>query len=347
MKLFHRVIPLQVRFRIASNLQCLENYLLMMKIIVSFLLWFWVLNNISAQDFLPILRSDAKWTILHQIDKGFQNPRDTITEHYRLGSDTIIDELTWKKIFFSTDTVFSWDDPDLQFGGVIREENGRVYYAGDRIKYHTDGDLIYDFNLQVGEAFWEGMNDIAEPMHLIVHSIDTVFLQDNLPRRRYHLRFTRLVTGFTDMFDTSTWVEGLGDILKGLLHSYLPPDIGTDIRRVDELICYTVDNNIIFNSSDFERCFFERITTRTTDRFLGGIKIFPNPARHYINISSDNPLALTQIWVSNQWGQLVFQDFNVLVTKDYQIESIDWPPGVYLVSLEIQGATNTFKVIHH
>ncbi|PHN08291.1 T9SS type A sorting domain-containing protein [Flavilitoribacter nigricans] len=240
-----------------------------MRLILSTLLVLALATASRSQDYLPLLQPDAVWSVLHQEPSSFW-ARDTFTEHYRIGSDTLHDGLIWKKLYYSTAPVFSWDDPDLQLAGFIREEDQRVYYAGGFIRYHEIDDPIYDFTLEVGDVFHKSLDDTGQPQHLVVHAIDTVRLLDDLPRRRFHLGIYYPIEDRWQAYDYCIWIEGMGEQNNGLLPQYLPPYLGADTRTLDKLLCYQRQEELIFQSSVLDGCHYEY----AYERFINSSKIW-------------------------------------------------------------------------
>lgn len=219
-----------------------------------------VSTHLTAQEYLPLLRPDAEWRITHseRVPVGAYYTNIYYTETYRLGEDSIIDGQSWKSVYFVADSTFTWNHPELQFAGLVRESDGKVYYRGDHFRYIADNEIMYDFSLEEGDVFWETTDDIGAPVELFVHAVDTTYLADSIPRRVLRLRYYYPYSDFTGTYDIHVWVEGLGDLIYGLIDQRPVPGLDTNNpRTTDRLICYNVQDTLVYQSGEFEDCYYE------------------------------------------------------------------------------------------
>ena len=92
---------------------------------------------LHAQDHLPMLEENRVWSIMH--------------EKHTLMGDTIINETTYKKLFFHS-YIEEFTPDSLQYIAAMREDslNQKVYFIW---KNHEEEVLLYDFSLEVGNTF--------------------------------------------------------------------------------------------------------------------------------------------------------------------------------------------------
>lgn len=216
--------------------------------------------HLFAQEYLPMLRSDAEWRVAHseRVPVGEYTTNIFYTEFYRLGADSVMDGQIWKSVYFVADSTFSWDHVELQFAGLIRESEGKVYYRGDHFRYIADDEIMYDFSLEEGDVFWETTDDVGAPVELFVHAVDTIYLADSIPRRTLRFRYYYPYSDFTSGHDIHVWVEGLGDLIYGLIDQRVVAGLDTNNpRTTDRLICYSAQDTLIYQSAEFEDCYYE------------------------------------------------------------------------------------------
>ena len=81
--------------------------------------------------------------------------------------------------------------------------------------------------------------------------------------------------------------------------------------------------------------------TNTTDNLVNKVKYFPNPIIDILNVQSS--LEINYLKINNILGQTIFQ--NPFNSKSAQINTSDFPSGIYIVTLESEGKKETFKII--
>jgi hypothetical protein len=72
------------------------------------------------------------------------------------------------------------------------------------------------------------------------------------------------------------------------------------------------------------------------------IKLYPNPANSYFNISSEE--MISSITVYDLAGRRVFENQNIKQTQT-QVNVQNLTTGAYFVKVNVNGATQTFKII--
>jgi len=81
--------------------------------------------------------------------------------------------------------------------------------------------------------------------------------------------------------------------------------------------------------------------TNATDNLVNKVKYFPNPVIDILNVQS--LFEINNLKINNILGQTIFQ--NSYNSKSTQINTSDFPSGIYIVTLESEGKKETFKII--
>jgi hypothetical protein len=134
---------------------------------------------------------------------------------------------------------------DKVYGGLIREENKRVYYVGSTFSYsiYDTEVLLYDFNLGVGD-------EITYPYlseSLKISRIDTI-LVEGVWRRNYYFGSLDSYSGPTIGYG---WLEGLGDLkFYGITDPFAPIPTTT----IPSVECVVHGDNNLYKQYPEEDC---------------------------------------------------------------------------------------------
>ena len=162
---------------------------------------FAIVGNTLAQDSIAV--KGKVWRIMTQISGGVEEDyldgRYTKTVRMWIGGDTIVDDTACNKLYKHTKPI--WD------GGKEQFEVGYCHQNGDR--YYQNGELMFDFSLQVGDVF---VTKMGTP--LTVKSIGDTILTDGV-NRKYLLMVEDMNAEITP-YNSDYWVEGLGSLQMGI-----------------------------------------------------------------------------------------------------------------------------------
>lgn len=149
----------------------------------------------------PIAMDGKEWYIREKIVHYIDYSSDV---HMWIAGDTIVDEIYCKKLYIHTKQL--WE------GG---EESLEVRYCHqDGEKYYQNGDLMYDFSLEVGDEFATYVdNEENKLLYTVVGVGDTVLL-DGLSRK--YLVMAPSYEGVIRSEETDIWVEGIGSLTQGI-----------------------------------------------------------------------------------------------------------------------------------
>lgn len=204
--------------------------------------------------------------------------------------------------------------------------------------------MMYDFNLAEGDVFWHGTDDTGAPHSLFVHRISTVHLADSIPRRRIHLRYYDHVFGKIWDEDTSIWIEGIGDARHGILAQRFTWSF-SNVREADKLICYKNDDGLIFDSPNYDGCFFEQIISATREVSDIKVNIYPNPSTDNFYLSFPDQEPIDRLVIYDSRGRGVYRAVNIPTTDSWRVDAADWPAGVYFMRMFQRGRVATAKLV--
>lgn len=265
---------------------------------------------LPAQSVLPLLEEGKTWHISESLNYGA-----TTTKTYALGSDTIIENVTWTRL------LKSWEENPAGWGlsGLIREEsNGKVYFKPlDYNGGFGEQRLIYNFGASVGETFTVyGFHQVfgeEVEIDVLVSSIDTVTIE-GVTRRRFFLESQ-------NFYGEDCWIEGIGSE-QGFLISfsfYILIDIW------EELLCVKADDELLY-MGPMETCYINTVGV-LENQINQGISIYPNPASASFYISVPELMEETVLNIFDLCGKIVF---TTEIHAVQQLITHNLPPGTYI-----------------
>lgn len=184
-------------------------------------------NGLSTLE--PIDVEGKAWRIMTQISGGVEEDyldgRYTRTVHMWIEGDTIVDGATCKRLHTLTKEM--WDE------GRETLEVGYCRQVGE--KYYQNGELMFDFSLEVGDVF---VTEMGTP--LTVKSIGDTILTDGV-NRKYLLMVEDMNAEITP-YNSAYWVEGIGSLQMGIYSN----DFSSD-GQVRTLQSYSYGEKIIYS----------------------------------------------------------------------------------------------------
>jgi hypothetical protein len=272
--------------------------------------------------YIPFPDSNAVWSEVYYpgID-AYGDPLPAVLERFAIpGGDTIIDTLTYKKLYIFYDTVFNVNRATC-VGGIREDDQKRVFFKGDSMihfskpmneYYGYKEIMLYDFSLEIGDTI-KNINCRPEDDIIIVNDIDTVLVGNTL-RKRFHFKYYTWVQ----------WVEGIGNLRGLLFTSGEIPNNG----MYDDLICFKQNDTLLYFNDLYIDCIppITGIKARPMDDVP--CRVYPNPATGN-NIEFD-------------LGDESFKTIDVIDGNGLVIDKIDangqshlsipiekYPPGLY------------------
>jgi len=235
------------------------------------------------------------------------------SDFIKFQGDTIIEEISWKKIYKSTDkNQINWEA-----WGFIREDNKKVYYKwGDE-----EQRLLYDFGLESGEQI-----ELLST-NFIVDSIKNDILYNGENRKHIYLSINN-----NPEIGKIIWIEGIGSI-SGFFENTgnLLTGGGPSV-----LLCFEVNNELIYKDTiyGFNTCFFDEEITLIKQSEKSTIKIYPNPASNFVQIESNESISDAILKIYSVEGKL-------LMHKDLKGEKN------FMVNVLDLGRLLVFKIVGH
>ena len=151
----------------------------------------------------PIGIEGKTWRIMTQISGGAEEDyidgRCTRTVHMWIESDTIVNNIVCKKLYTHTKELWNEGRETLEVG----------YCRQDGEKYYQNGELMFDFSLQVGDVFITKMG-----IPLTVKSIGDTILTDGVTRK--YLLMAEDMNAEVTPYNSDYWVEGIGSLRMGI-----------------------------------------------------------------------------------------------------------------------------------
>ena len=166
----------------------------------------------------PIAMDGKEWHIREKIAHYIDYSSDV---HMWIAGDTIVDETYCKKLYVHTKQL--WE------GG---EESLEVRYCHqDGEKYYQNGDLMFDFSLEVGDEFDTCADNEEVGLFYTVVSVGDTVLLDGLARK--YMVIAPSYDGMVIPGHTDIWVEGIGSLTQGILHNdfYWSGGVTTELQR--------------------------------------------------------------------------------------------------------------------
>lgn len=267
-----------------------------------FILLFTILSLGSFAQYYPMVEENKVWSVA-------SNFRDINTRFYKLEGDTVIEDITYKKLIVSYDSLQQvWS-----YQGAMREnENHQVFYR----EYLWDEEsLIYDFTpLPVGQDTLYYINSCD--IYLAVDAIDSVQLLNGEFRKRYH-------------FYNDQWIEGIGSTM-GPLGVYTA-NCTADIY--EQLNCYTRNDTLLYQSPGFAsgNCYIHITSVRKLDK-VDNITLLPNPVQSTAVLHSPVQLDGCNLTVHTLTGNLL-RTFDGLHNNEFVFDRSGLRAGIYLLKL--------------
>lgn len=256
-------------------------------------------SSVSGQQ---MVKEGNRWNVVIQ---SFFGP-NTRTQLYRIGQDTLLDDITYHTIFATGDTTnLNWQLSDK----FIREDSTQKIFLKDGNAEET---LLYDFGVEVNDTipFKLGFEDTCL---LYVVSIDTVTFYNGAERKRINL-------GSSAFGDNSGyyWIEGVGSNLGPLFNMYCYFD-------VEGFLSCFYENDMLQLSNNYSiDCFINP----TSNVLPSDIEIYPNPFSDVLNIQfEDTPIVSFQLY--DIYGRLIMDHQNA----NQNIDTSRLNSGTYMIAL--------------
>lgn len=307
-----------------------------MKSVIFYLAAFFCYTAANGQTtvYHPFPDSNAVWNV--QSFQACQDPFSFWEHSYSImmTSDTVISSTTYHKLQVPIevvqsnglcDSTGSWTAPGF-YSGAIRQEvaQRKVYFVPPT---DTTEQLLYDFNLQVGDTVGGYLGSIAYPPDT-VQSIDSVQIGSTF-RKRWQINSCYGIY----------LIEGVGSTY-GLVER--SPGCITDVGSY-VISCYSENGSVLYPSST-SGC--ELITGIDTRNMNGSAtSIYPNPMHTESTIQLGENFGDGELRLYNAVGGLVAQK-SISGQRSLTLDRQNLDVGIYFVQLtDHHGQVTTLKLI--
>lgn len=270
-------------------------------------------------EYVPFPTSDAIWSEVYYFDENYWQPpayeRFTVN-----GEDTIINAISYKKIYMFLDTIF--DVNTASYVGALREdEQKRIWLKIDSplhpLKPSTfiNGEeiLLYDFSVQEGDTVNSEYLNFFTWDGVIAEKIDTIQI-GNTYRKRIKIREL-----YSYPYEYKEWIEGIGNPNGGL---FFTPFLNEPIGHIatNYLIGFKYQDEILYFNDRFP-CFYPTNIQAVTKN---NMRLIPIPGTGFMFDFEDKDNIL-DIKIYNMTGIL-----QTTLQKEFILNTNTYAPGIYI-----------------
>lgn len=266
---------------------------------------------IYSQNYHPIIGEDKTWNVL-SVGVNPPPPWDTtfFTISYKLSGDTIINSVTYKKMYSSLEEIpINWN-----LVCFMREDANRKVWLKDN--FWEDEFLMYDFSINEGDSIQVGF---PEPVYLYVDSITSVTVNGTL-RPKYCMS-CKIMPDYRE-----TWIEGIGSN-KGIISSGSAFIVG----GWSWLLCMSEGGELIYMNPNYNSCYL--ISTDIIEKNNSIIQVYPNPAKDKLILNLGHDGNYEEIKLINSQGVVVLHEDLLDCHDNFFIDISKLPKGFYLYML--------------
>lgn len=283
-------------------------------------------SDIHSQSIFP---KDQVWSIMHGPgDTGDCGNLYCYSYFNKLAEDTLINEEVYSRVMESTDSLMN----EWSLVGFMREENQKVYF---RKKDAQTDCLLYDFGCSVGDTL--NLNCWC-PESETKFEVDSIKYLPVMGVQRKHIYLSYLNNNSTEV-----WIENIGST-SGFLNGGGRGNCMTGFH--EKLLCCTKPEVKIYQDAEYEGCYLGPgiiNSLQKNDMIKELIKVYPNPANGYINITAINS-TIRNIELFDLTGNCLFQNC-VVENQNFTLNTNGFPPGVYLLKVETDEEQVVRKVL--
>ncbi len=240
------------------------------------------------------------------------------TEILFFEGDSIIDNITYKKLYASYDSLTT-----RNYKALIREENNKVYLR----HYNEPEALIYDFNLSIGESTTIYSPEGYGFIEITINDISWLEYEGFF-RKKYTLN------GIYPEF----WIEGIGSsfgpIYSKIYDFIICPDWTLTCAYADEQQIYQLEGAPCYSTS-------VGVNSLKNSPTL----VYPNPVHLGNSILISNDIGIKKIQLFDYSGNQL-KSIKLDHQDKYYIETKSLKKGVYLLKIvDIKGASSSNKLL--
>lgn len=272
------------------------------------------------------------WNITYY-DEDFSPDHQNPTWTYyglKTGADTSIDEILYKKLLQSNDSLFT----ETSTIGGVREDSNRIYLS--RSRYSMEEVLLYDFNLNNDDTVMVyrliRINNFTGYETIVrVDSVNTIDISGD-DRKQLFVEYQCI--GYPEYNDKDIWVEGIGSINNGFLNESCMCLTGCYTKS--HLTCFYENDLLKWTNSNFNNCVIDSSgivqSIEENGQHVLSFSINPNPIIDISRISYSEDFEFAKIY--DLMGRHVktyrFNDEYLEISKS------DFKSGLYMIVVTLK-----------
>lgn len=161
------------------------------------------------------LEEEKIWTIK---TVGSNLERTVSYTEYKLISDTIIDDVSYKQLFSRCrrEGEDDWSEWKYDESYIGQDNQGRVLFYHDR-GYSIENVVTIDFSLQIDDVYYPD-NGNSLP-YVVTAVLDTILENSSDRKPRKCIRLSHYLNGeiLSGEYNRDIWIEGIGSVKNGLM----------------------------------------------------------------------------------------------------------------------------------
>jgi hypothetical protein len=287
---------------------------------------------LSAQEYkyVPFPDSNAVWSEVYWKPISQPDPRWIYNQFALFNEDTVINGITYHKLFHTNASAKITHDNSVFIGGIREDGNKRVFIKyDDKFKpnepYYKKEFLLYNFGLSIGDTIWHEKDkiEISPFKFIVVKAIDTIQIYNS---KRKIFSFLKPPWVY--------WIEGIGNV-KGLL--FTSGDLPTNGMNND-LVCMHQNDSLMYYNKAYDGCVPQFVIDDVVLFPNPDIKIYPNPVTRG-TVFFEN-LEFETLELYDLFGKLIRFE-NIKGISCYELDVLNLPPGIYYYRLKTKGLVPT------
>jgi len=238
----------------------------------------------QAQNYKPMPVSNYTWMVRHGNGENWP----TYYFYGMKSGDTVINNLTYHKVYRSSDTAFD----ESEYFAALREDvvARRVYCYDYRIHMER---MLYDFSVNVGDTVsWTQWSSV-DPFYVVrgtIHSIDSVQING-----LYHREIRFSLFNMSTVWQAGSWVEGVGNLNLGGFYKSATGMATCDCA--DKIVCLKEGNQWIYHNPEYNLVDCDVPTLGISETIAAEqLNVYPNPAANTLTVHGSGQLTITNIY---------------------------------------------------
>ena len=286
--------------------------------------------SIHAKEVFPT--SDAIWN-MHQYMNGYFDSEII----YGLIGDTVIDNKTYQKMYFLSDTILSLDN--AEYVGGFRTQQQQVWFIPRLCEEESQYPefLLYDFSKEPGEYVEHGMVGYTQVYGPFFDCFMSMSLQRSRVKEVFYDEQGRkhVITVRAGMHEEE-WVEGIGSI-NGFFSTFYITTVGYGTSS-QGLACFKHRGKVEYNTNQIcNKCFCMKLFTVDiqSDQQNPSIWVQANPQQREIQIQMPEDSLPASLDIYDTGGTLLCSQLLSLPFASVNIEA--FLPGTYIYRISRLG----------